>query len=73
MQYSEEHLDFDRFLFEDMLANYIIGYDLEYDDRNFLENLLDAAHADLKMNETFEHYEECHKIKHFMLWAYREF
>lgn len=73
MQYTEDHEDFDIFLFNEMLYDYIKGYDLEWDDPNFAEKLLDAAYADLKLNERHEAYEECHKLKHFMIWASREF
>lgn len=73
MQFREDHGGFDLFIFNEMLYDYIKGYDLEWDDPLFLEELLDAAYADLKVHERIENYEECHKIKNFMQWACEEF
>lgn len=65
--------DYDRFEFEGMLTDYIDMYDLELDNPYFLESLLDSVYGDLKVHEKIENYEYCHKLKHFMIWASREF
>lgn len=72
MRYTDED-SLDEFLMNDILYHYIQTYEIEWADSEFLERLLDAAHADLKLNERNEAYEECHKLKHFMLWANERF
>ncbi len=69
MRYTEPGGGFDEFQMNDVLYIYTTNYSIEWSDENFLEELLDAAYADLKMHERYEEYEECHKLKHFMVWA----
>lgn len=68
MPYTGPERDFD-----DILHSYIIGYDLDWADPEFTERLLDAAWADLKTNERYEHYEQCHQLKLFIEWVNERF
>lgn len=68
MQYTEED-SLDEFAMNDLLYHYLQTYEIEWADPEFLELLLDAAYGDLKTNEEIEAYEQCHRLKHFMLWA----